>query len=128
MASMSNYLENALLDHLHGAATYTTPSALYVALFTSATDDTGGGTEVSGGGYVRQSVTFGPSSGGQASSNVVVSFPKATTNWGVVTHAAIMDASTGGNMLVHGALNSSREIKANDQLKFESGDITNKLD
>jgi hypothetical protein len=73
-------------------------------------------------------VTFGASSGGSVSSNVTVEFPKATANWGTISHAALMDAATGGNMLFHDALSSSREIKTNDIFKFDTGDITNSID
>lgn len=128
MASMSDYLENKVIDHVNGTAAYTSPSTVYVALFTSPTSDSGGGTEVSGGSYARQSITFGPASSGTAVSNVNIVFPKATAAWGVITHAAIMDAASGGNMLFHGPLNSSREIKTNDQFQFASGDITNSID
>lgn len=129
MASMTNYLEQALLDHVHGVAAYTAPTNLYVALYTSAPGDTGGGAEVSGGSYARQSVTFNAAgSDSIAESSVEVLFPKATASWGMITHAAILDASTGGNMLFHGALNSPREILTNDQFKFATGDITNTLD
>ena len=52
MAGFSDYLENKVVGHVFGGAAYTAPATLYVALYTSAPSDTGGGTEVSGGGYV----------------------------------------------------------------------------
>ena len=51
MAGFSDYLEDKVLDHVFGGTAYTAPSTLYVALYTVAPTDTGGGTEVSGGGY-----------------------------------------------------------------------------
>ena len=55
MSQLSDYAENAALDWLMGGATPTRPSARYLALFTAAPSDSGGGTEMSGGGYARQS-------------------------------------------------------------------------
>ena len=58
MAGFSDYLEDKVLDHVFGGNAYTAPSTLYVALYTVAPTDTGGGTEVSGGSYARQSGAF----------------------------------------------------------------------
>ena len=54
MAGFSDYLEDKVLDHVFGGTAYTAPTTLYVALYTVAPTDTGGGTEVSGGAYARQ--------------------------------------------------------------------------
>ena len=54
----SDYLENKVVGHVFGGSAYTAPSTLYVALYTSAPSDTGGGTEVSGGAYARQTAAF----------------------------------------------------------------------
>ena len=51
MAAFSDYLENKVLGHVFGGTAYTAPTTLYVALYTVAPSDTGGGTEVSGGAY-----------------------------------------------------------------------------
>lgn len=59
MAEMSNYLENALLNAVLRNTSYTSPSTVFVALYTSDPTDAGSGTEVSGGSYARKSVTFG---------------------------------------------------------------------
>ena len=56
--SFSNYLENKVLLHVFGATAYTAPATLYVGLFTSNPGETGGGTEVSGGSYARQTAAF----------------------------------------------------------------------
>ena len=74
MAEMSNYLENALLNGTLNATTYTAPAAVYVALYTSDPTDANTGTEVSGGSYARQSVTFAaPSDGLSADATLCVS-------------------------------------------------------
>ena len=40
-----------------------------------------------------------------------------------VTHAALMDALTAGNMLLHAALTASKTVGAGDTLSFSAGDI-----
>lgn len=129
MAQASDYLENKLIDHLFRTATFSKPAALHVALFTAAPSDAGGGTEVSGGSYARvnlapldanwkatQGGVSGNSSGtGGATSNAsVITFPSPTANWGTVTHFGIFDASSAGNLLVHGALTANRTILNGD--------------
>jgi hypothetical protein len=110
--SLSNYLETALLNHVFGGALYTRPTTLYLALFTADPGD-GGGTEVSGGSYARQSFT-GTVSGDTFTAATISDFPVATGSWGTVTHAGIFDAVTGGNLLASGALAASRSIGNGD--------------
>lgn len=125
MAALSDHLEAALLNHVLRATAYTSPATVHLALFTTATTDAGGGTEVTGGSYARQAVTFGAPSAGAAANTVAVSFtlmPAAT-----VTHAAIMDASTAGNMLFHGPLTASKTVGSGDTLTFAIGDLVASL-
>lgn len=146
MTSMSNYFENKLIDHVFRGVAYTAPAALYVALFTAAPSDSGGGTEVTGGAYARVNLapsttnwaatngattTTNPSSGttGTTSNNSVVTFPTPTANWGTVTHAAIFDASTAGNMLTWAALSASKTINNGDPApSFEISALTFQID
>lgn len=123
MANLSDWSENALMDWLMGGATPTRPSARYVALFTAAPNDAGGGTEVTGGSYARTAVTFAAASGGATSNSGTVTFPTATANWGTVTHIGIFDASTGGNLLWHGALTASKAIDTSDTFSIPAGDL-----
>ena len=124
MAAMSDYLENALINATLRGVAYTAPSTVYLALFTSDPTDAKTGTEVSGGAYARQAVTFAAPSNGASPTNADVLFPVATASWGTVTHIGIFDASTAGNLLYHGVLANSKTIATNDQLKVASGDIT----
>ena len=52
--AFSNYLSNEILDHVFSGNAFTAPSNYYVALYTVAPTASGGGTEVTGGGYVRK--------------------------------------------------------------------------
>ena len=56
--SMSNYLENKVLNHICGNGEYTAPRKCYMALLTSSSTDETAGTEVVGAGYSRKSITF----------------------------------------------------------------------
>lgn len=123
MAALSDYAENALINELLRGVNLAAVSTPYLALFTTATSDSATGTEVVAGGYsyARQAITFGAPTNGVASNSVAVSFtnmPAVT-----VTHAAIMDASTSGNMLFHGALTASKTTTAGQTLTFAIGDI-----
>lgn len=123
MASMTNYLENEILDHILGTGAWTMPSAVYLGLFTAAPSDAGGGTEVSGSGYAREEVSFGAATGGAASNDGEVSFTASGGAWGTITHWAIFDAVSSGNMLLHGALAASKTIGDGDTLSFPIGNI-----
>lgn len=124
MAAFSNYLENALINGTLRATTYTAPTTVYVGLFTTDPTDAGSGTEVSGNAYARRAATFAAPSNGAASTNADVQFPQATGNWGTITHFAIFDALTTGNMLFHGALTTSKIINTGDVFKIASGSLT----
>ncbi len=125
---MSDYLENALLNSTLRGQAFTAPTAIYAALFTSDPTDAGTGTEVSGGAYTRQAITFGTPSNGTCSNSADVLFPVATAAWGTITHFAIYDAATGGNLLYSGAFTTAKTIATDDQLKLAAGNITVTLD
>jgi hypothetical protein len=124
MAAMSNYLENALINASLRNTGYTSPTTVYVGLYTTDPTDANTGTEVSGGSYARQSSTFGAPSDGASTTSADVTFPTCTSDWGTVTHFGILDASTSGNLLYHGALNNSKNIQTGDILKIEAGNLT----
>lgn len=125
--AMSNYLENKILTD------YLVTGPAHVALFTANPTDADTGTEVSGGGYARQAATFTVSTN-SASNSVEVDYGQASANWGNVTHFAIYDATTGGNLLFHGALEDNGGNPATfttnngDTFKFPVSGLTITLD
>lgn len=125
--SFSNYLETEILDHVFGGNAYTAPSTIYIGLFTTAPSDSGPGTEVSGGSYVRRAVTF-TVSGNLATSSAAVEWPTATADWGTVTHIGLFDASTEGNMISHSSLVVSKTISDGDVFRIPAGDLDITLD
>jgi hypothetical protein len=140
MTVMTDFLENELIDHIFRARSYAGPTELYIALFTAAPSDAGGGTEVTGGAYARVQLdplfsnwlgTGGESTavdsagtGGATSNNVEILFPAPVgANWGVITHVAIFDEST-TDMLFHGPLAAPKTVNDGDAApKFEVGDL-----
>lgn len=116
MTAFSDYLENQILDTLiRGVDTY-------MALFFSPTGDDGTGTEASGGGYARQSITFDAATAGTIISNNEITF--SAMDGTTITHAAIYDAPTGGNMLVHGELSSSISPTPGADVVLASGEVS----
>ena len=127
MANLSSYSRDAMVNHITGDTAFTMPATPYVALFTANTglDTNAPSAEVSGGSYARETVAFSTSSGGAGanSNSAQISFTQATANWGTITHVAIVDAVTAGNVLLWDALAASRTINQDDQLVFDAGEI-----
>jgi hypothetical protein len=124
MAEMSNFLENALINATLRNTTYTSPATVYVSLWTSDPTDAGSGTEVSGGSYARTAVTFGAPSNGVTTNNADVTFPTATSSWGVVGWIGINDAVTSGNLLYHSPLDTSKVIDSGDIFKIITSNLS----
>lgn len=124
MAEMSNYLENALINATLRNTAYTSPTTVYVGLYTSDPTDAGSGTEVSGGSYARTAVTFGAPSDGVSTNSAAVEFPQATASWGTVAYIGILDASTSGNLLYHTALDASKTIASGDVFRIATGSLS----
>jgi hypothetical protein len=119
MGSKSDYLEAKVLDHVLGATTFTPPATVYLALFSALPSDSGGGTELTTGtapGYARVAVTnnatnFPAAFGTSPTSKklgVAQSFPANSggSAWPNAIGWAMFDASTGGNLLLHGPMNA----------------------
>ena len=123
MSAMSNYLENELLDHVLRNAAYTSPSTVYIGLSTGSFGDDNSGTEISGNGYARQSIAFDAASGGTTDNTSNVDFPAATGSQGTISHYGIFDASSSGNLLIHGAFSASKAVTTGDILRIAAGEL-----
>ena len=128
MTAISDDLETKLLNATLRNTSYTSPTTVYLALFTTDPTDADTGTEVTGGSYAREAVTFAAPSGGSTSNSGDITFTTATASWGTITHAGIYDASSGGNLMYHGSLTASITINSSDTAKFLTGDIVVSLD
>jgi len=121
---MSNYLENALITATLRNTAYTSPTTVYLALYTSDPTDADAGTEVAGNGYARQSITFGAPSNGVSTNSAAIEFPQATGSWGTVAYVGIRDASTAGNLLYHTPLDASKTIATGDVFRVAIGSLS----
>ena len=123
MSAMSDYLENEILDHILGTGAYTMPTTVYIGLSTASFNDDNSGTELSGSGYARVAATFSAASGGTTSNSAAIEFSAATGSWGSISHFGVFDASTAGNLLIHGAFTTAKTIATGDILKISAGDL-----
>ena len=124
MSALSDYAENKVLDHTLGTTAWTMPATVYLGLSVASMGDDASGTELSGSGYARQSISFASASSGSASTDATVTFPTATGSWGSVGYWSLWDASSGGNMLMHGAFTTAKTVGNGDILRVNSGDLT----
>lgn len=135
MAGFSSYLAGKIYDATLNPSrvSLSAPSALYLALHTSAPDDASAGGETSYTGYARvvvssaftsATVVSGTERTLAVSNSSQIAFGAKTggvdptiTSWG------IYDALTGGNMLYSGTLTASRSIQDGDIPVFQAGEL-----
>jgi hypothetical protein len=130
--SLSNYAEAKILDHAIGKTSWTMPTA-YLALYTAAPTDAGGGTEVTGGSYARVAIAANMAAATGttpclSTNSGQIAFPTATASWGTVVAAAILDASTAGNFIWWFDLTASKAVASGDTLVFNTGELDLTLD
>jgi hypothetical protein len=133
--NLSNYLENKLLDHSFGKTSFTMPTTVAAALFTSTATaaEIEAGTltnEVANSGaYARVTVpgaSFAAASGGSITTSADITFPTATGAWGTVRFVAFLDSTTlgAGNVLWYGQLAADKTIASGDVFKILAGQLT----
>ena len=116
MGSLSNYAENALLNHITTNSAYTSVATVYLALCTADPTDAGTGASMNevanSGSYARTAITFGAAASRRVTQSGAVAFTASTGSWGTVTHWAVVDSATygAGNVLAYGAFATSRVI------------------
>lgn len=118
--SFSDYLENVVLDYIFS-------STVYAALSTADPLDDGSGiAEPVGNGYTRKSVLttdwFAASGGTKSNQNAII-FNEASGAWGAITHFALFDALSGGNILASGALTAPVSPISGETPQFAAGDL-----
>jgi len=136
--SFSDYWEDLILDFLLGGGELTPPNPVYVALYTAAPTDAGGGTEVATDGgtlYARVAVDNDADAwpectpgSGEKSNGEEIAFPTAGASWGTVVAFGLFSASSEGNLLIWGDLTVSKSIGDGDTAKFAIGDLDLTLD
>ena len=108
--SKGDYLETAVLNHVLRATALPSPAAVYVALYTVAPTDAGGGTETTYGGYARvttSGATWNAASGGSVTNAAAIACPACTSGTATIVAFGGYDASSGGNLLWYGSCSLS---------------------
>ncbi len=122
MSAMSDYLESKVRDHVLRNIAYTSPTTIYMAIYTVTPSDTGGGTEATGGSYARKVVAFGAGvNAGEATTTAAVDYTNMPA--GTFVAAGLFDALTVGNLLLWAALTVPKTLSAGETLSFAAGDI-----
>jgi len=130
--NVSTYLQNARLNWMKGTTFPASPVTVYMALFTVQPTNAGtGGTEVTGGSYVRLAITSASAwsalSGAtptSISNSGAFTFVTATANWGTVVAAGLYDAVTSGNLLYVGALATNQVVNNGNTFSFAAGQFS----
>ena len=137
MGSFNDYMENKVLDHIFGGVAFSPPGTYYLAAYTVAPGESGGGTEISNTGtaYLRQpminDLTRFPSAVAGAKTNgTLITFPTATLDWGTVVGFALLDSVTygSGNFICYSALTQAKIIGTGDVLRCPAGTLSFSLD
>lgn len=116
----SNYLANATINATTRGVPYAPPVKVWVSLYTTdpTKDDTGLEVSGSGGTYSREELKLGMPFDGVSTNENLMQWNTATTDWGVITHVAIHDSETGGNMLYYTPLDVPKNIEIGDQFQI----------
>ena len=134
MANITTYAAGKLLDHMLGTTAYTFPSTVYVALYKASptiagtqTNEVGGATATA---YSRQATDFDAAVAGACDNTAQITFTEAAAgdDWGTVTHWAILDALTAGNMLFFGTVSPEMTITAGMQYVIAAGALDLTID
>ena len=131
MGGFSDYWEDKTLNHIFGKDSYAPPTIYAALLTTDPLDDSSEISEPTGNGYARVETLasdWNTASGGSLNNANDIIFPKATGSWGTITHFALFDAATDGNMLAHGALIQPKTVDSSYTPIFDAGDLNISLD
>lgn len=130
--SKSDYLENAILNHILGGVSHAFAALahVYVALYSVAPTDALAGTELVGNGYDRveldnDHVTWADAAGGSKHNDIAITFPTASGDWLEAVAWAILDSAVGGtdNILYWGDLTVHKTVLSGDTAEFAIGDL-----
>lgn len=124
----SNFLEEAILNYFFRGQAVSRPTNLYLALYKTNPTDSDTGSEVTGGGYARQVVSFNsPSQQGDRGTITnanTIEFAQATGDWGEFAYFGVRDAKDGGNLLVYGIFNKPQTVNEGTQFAIKQGDLS----
>lgn len=125
MTAFSAHLETQILNAVLRNIPYTSPNPVFVGLYTTWGVGDAPGTEVAGGSYARTAASFTVPDDGSCTNAgpSALAFPIATTDWGTITHFALFDDDTLGNVLFHAALTTPIVVGSGDTAQFPPGTL-----
>lgn len=134
--SFSNSTEEDVLQQVFigTALPWNANTDLYIALYTASPGEAGTATtnEATYGGYARIALARATDftvSGNSVSNANLEQFAACTSGTNTITHAAVVDSSSGaGNVLVYAALSSSISVSTGVQPQFAAGALSFTLD
>ena len=119
--NLTDTAENRSMDWLFGNTTTAPTTPLKVALVTAAGDDATAGTEVTGGSYVRKTLTVAAASGGAVSNSADLDWtgmPACTiVGW------EIWDSAGTPIRWWYGPLDASKILAAGDEFKLTAASL-----
>jgi|TARA_B110000238_G_scaffold170805_1_gene188378 hypothetical protein len=129
MAALTDYMEAQIVEHFLRNNALASPTTVYLALFESDPGEDASGTETAYTNYVRVPSTWAAiNASGETKNAGSVSFPANGGSTVTITHAAVFDAVTSGNMLIKGALTLVKSIEISDVLAFPANALVLTLD
>jgi hypothetical protein len=126
VANLVQVEANAVLNASSGQTTYTNPTTpIKVALVTTTGTATAAGTEVSGGSYARQTITFAAASAGSIASNSALTY----TSMPACTVTGVDEWDSTGTPVRRwfGNLSASKTVNSGDTFSIASGSYTKTL-
>jgi|WetSurSiteA1Bulk_404760.scaffolds.fasta_scaffold00605_8 hypothetical protein len=124
-------ITEAILKFILNKESFSTPGlSLYMALGRSIVPDNFNNclswTEINSIGYSRKlaNTWTSPSDGLCYNIDEIVFTEAASVNWGTVSHAAIFNSSSAGNMLIYGKLTPAILLLMGDGLRFKAGALS----
>lgn len=126
MAAKKDTLSNSLLNAVLRNVAYSSPAAVFAALYTVAPTNTTPGTEVDDGptGYTRIAVTFDPAASGATSNTGAVTWPPGSAGgYGTVVAVALCTSAVvdADDQLYYGLLDVGTLIGNGDEASFDVG-------
>jgi hypothetical protein len=126
MPALSNYLRAAIGNLVQRGVAYTSPGEIFLALYTSNPTSANSGTETTYTNYVRVSCGATPSAAfsavdgtGLTQNQNTITFPAVGGASPVtLTHWALFDTISVGNMLLFGPLLASKTLDPTDVPSF----------
>lgn len=125
MGSFIDAFENKVLDHILKGTALSVPTNIYVALSTADPGESGGAiAEPSGNNYGRAQCNTWDAAASRASANTSqINFAQASGSWGTISHWALYDAITGGNLIAYGSFTTPKVIGAGHTPFIKAGEL-----